>query len=295
MGVSNEADGENYMSPVIIIGAPRSGTNMLRDVLCKVDGISTWPCDEINYIWRFGNSRFETDEFTAAMATERTSKYIRRAFTKLAGATSNDIVLEKTCANSLRVGFVDEIFPQCKYIYIVRDGVDVVGSSAKRWAAKLDLKYLIKKARYVPASDVAYYAIKYLKSRVHKVISKQGILSVWGPKFEGLRELPQDIGVQEVCAHQWKQCVKRSEEAFNNICSSRVLKVKYESFVENPANELERIFSFLALEVDKEKVLSLTGGISSASVGKGRLQLAPDEIEKIESIAAVELKAQGYL
>ena len=36
--------------PVVIIGAPRSGTNMLRDVLCDWPGVVTWPCDEINLI-----------------------------------------------------------------------------------------------------------------------------------------------------------------------------------------------------------------------------------------------------
>ena len=40
---------------VVIIGAPRSGTNMLRDVLTSLPGFATWPCDEINLIWRHGN------------------------------------------------------------------------------------------------------------------------------------------------------------------------------------------------------------------------------------------------
>ena len=42
----------------MIIGAARSGTNMLRDVLTSLDGVDTWPCDEINYIWRHGNIRW---------------------------------------------------------------------------------------------------------------------------------------------------------------------------------------------------------------------------------------------
>ena len=42
---------KNKFTPVIIIGAPRSGTNMLRDILTNFEGIETWPCDEINYIW----------------------------------------------------------------------------------------------------------------------------------------------------------------------------------------------------------------------------------------------------
>ena len=43
--------------PVIIIGAGRSGTNMLRDLLAQLPQFSTWPCDEINYIWRHSAKR----------------------------------------------------------------------------------------------------------------------------------------------------------------------------------------------------------------------------------------------
>ena len=48
---------------VIIIGAPRSGTNMLRDALTALPDCGTWPCDEINYVWRHGNVGFPSDEF----------------------------------------------------------------------------------------------------------------------------------------------------------------------------------------------------------------------------------------
>ncbi|MDN5869901.1 MAG: sulfotransferase [Nitrococcus sp.] len=37
----------NYQ-PVVIIGAPRSGTNMLRYVLTPIPGVRTWRCAEIN-------------------------------------------------------------------------------------------------------------------------------------------------------------------------------------------------------------------------------------------------------
>ena len=54
--------------PLVIIGAGRSGTNMLRDVLCRMPGLGTWPCDEINYIWRHGNRAHPDDEFPGGFA-----------------------------------------------------------------------------------------------------------------------------------------------------------------------------------------------------------------------------------
>ena len=68
---------------VIIIGAGRSGTNILRDTLTQLPGFGTWHCDEINYIWRYGNKDYKTDEFMPAMAKPKVKQYIRGQFNKL--------------------------------------------------------------------------------------------------------------------------------------------------------------------------------------------------------------------
>ena len=82
---------------IIIIGAPRSGTNMLRDLLCNIDGVGTWPCDEINYIWKHGNIGSLTDELSPVMATTSVIKYIRNQFNKFAHKEKLGFVVEKTC------------------------------------------------------------------------------------------------------------------------------------------------------------------------------------------------------
>src|SRR5699024_6252863 len=87
----------NY-TPVIIIGAGRSGTNMLRDTLTQIAGVNTWPCDEINYIWRHYNLSYPNDEFTTSMATNRVKKYIHKQFDKIAAQSNTSYLVEKTCA-----------------------------------------------------------------------------------------------------------------------------------------------------------------------------------------------------
>ena len=93
--------------PVIVIGAARSGTNMLRDLLTRHSQVSTWPCDEINYLWRVGNASFPTDELESEQASPRTVATIRKQFARLARQRKAQWVIEKTCANSLRVDYVN--------------------------------------------------------------------------------------------------------------------------------------------------------------------------------------------
>jgi len=128
--------------PIIIIGAPRTGTNMLRDIIGAQPGFATWPCDEINYIWRYGNSGFPTDELIPIQVTPSIRKYIRKQFQLVSKRYRSVYVVEKTCANSLRLDFVELLFPEAIYINIIRDGRDAASSASKRWKAPL---YIPKK------------------------------------------------------------------------------------------------------------------------------------------------------
>ncbi|SKA09500.1 sulfotransferase family protein [Selenihalanaerobacter shriftii] len=272
--------------PVIIVGAGRSGTNMLRDILTSIENFATWPCDEINYIWRHGNISKRTDEFSIEDINEKNKRYIRKQFDKLNKKTDANFIVEKTCANSLRVDFVDRVIPDAKYIHIYRNPIDVVSSAKKRWTASLDLAYILKKARYVPITDLPYYALKYFTNRIYKFFTKEKRLAYWGPKFKGMDEVLKNKSLEETCAIQWEKCVSNSIEAFNNINQSRTYHISYENFVKNPVVELDKILKFLEVDLDKKELKSLVKDVSTKSVGKGKRTLNQEVIKQIKSLTA---------
>lgn len=279
---------------VVIVGAPRSGTNMLRDVLTSLPGIETWPCDEINYIWRHGNVRYQTDEFPRELARPAVKRYIRRRFDAMAGRSNASVLVEKTCANSLRVPFVDAVVPDAKYIFIVRDGLDVVGSAKERWEASLDIPYMLKKARFIPPSDFPYYATRYLANRLYRVLSGKKRLAFWGPQFERLEELLGKYSLPEACAYQWKACVEAADNAFARMSASRVYRVRYEDFVENPIRQLRDLLSYLAIDAEDGAVATAVSQVSARSVGKGRSSLDPHVREKASAAVEDTLLRFGY-
>ena len=279
---------------ILIIGAPRSGTNMLRDMLAKLPKVGTWPCDEINYIWRHGNVRYPSDEFTREMATPDVKRYIRAQFDRFAKSQQLDVVVEKTCANSLRVGFVDAVLPDAKFIFIVRDGVDVVGSAALRWKASLDIPYLMAKARYVPIADLPYYATKYLSSHLYRLVSKEKRLSSWGPKLNNMEAIVKNHSLLQVCALQWKACVNRSKEELSKIDPERVIKVKYEELVARPGDEFMRIAKFLGREVAPDVLNEVIQSVAIGSVGKGRATLGTSGLAEILPLVNETLAVHGY-
>ncbi|CAK8722860.1 Sulfotransferase [Candidatus Electrothrix laxa] len=280
--------------PVIIIGAPRSGTNMLRDLLIELSEVGTWPCDEINYIWRHGNVQYPSDEFTPQMASPEVRAYISKQFDKIGKGKKLDTVVEKTCANSLRVGFVNKVIPDAKYIFIVRDGMDVVASALKRWKATLNIPYVLRKTRYVPPSDLPYYASRYLLHRLYKLTSNEKRLARWGPVTDGMDALLEQYSLPEVCALQWKACVENAERDLSAIPAENILRVKYEEFVNEPVKEFARLAYFLNKQLPNTFDEYLHQNVRKDSVGKGRAVLGKVHREKIKSHIADTLATYGY-
>jgi hypothetical protein len=280
---------------VIIVGAPRSGTNMLRDVLTSFDSVCTWPCDEINYIWRHGNVRYPSDEIPVQRATPAIKNYIRQRFSDIRQQYNADIVVEKTCANSLRVPFVDAVLPDAKYILIYRDGIDATGSAKERWTAKLDIPYILEKVRFVPKTDLPYYGLRYFWARLYRFISREKRLAFWGPALDGMQSVLQNHTLNEVCALQWQRCVDNAEKAFSDMPADKVVRVRYEDFVRQPVEELSRILEFIGKEVEPEKIATAVEGVSPRSLGKGRKALGEQQVANLEELVGETLKRYDYL
>lgn len=114
------------MRPIFLIGAARSGTKLLRDMLGRHPELDAIPYD-INYLWRLGHEDLKHDELPDI--TDRARKAINRHLQQ-AGA---DFVVEKTVSNCFRVAPVARAFPEARFIFLVRDGYDVTESAVRQW------------------------------------------------------------------------------------------------------------------------------------------------------------------
>jgi len=284
-------------TPIIIIGAGRSGTNMLRDALCKVSGFSTWDCDEINPIWRHGNTNHPDDLFGEEQVTPEIKSYLRSKFVaqwKRLGKP--EYLVEKTCANSLRVSFIASIFPEAKFLYIVRNGEDVTASASKRWRGEMEipsLPYYISKIRNTPISDLPHYGWRFIQSRADIYLGKKEHMSFWGPQFPGLKDLPQDTPLMELCAEQWASCVSSSDKSFAKLSADTWMKVRYEDFVATPKPSMKSVFEFLKIELSDQQLDKSVSDISPRSVGKAR-KSNNEFTEKVHEILAPSLIAHKY-
>ncbi|NIK11798.1 sulfotransferase family protein [Alkalibacillus almallahensis] len=269
---------------IVIIGAARSGTNMLRDLLTELNDFATWPCDEINYIWRYGNKTIEHDELSIENINSKNKEYINKQFRWVKDKYQVNHVIEKTCANSLRVDFVDSIVEDAKYLFIFRDPIDVIASADKRWKASLDLKYTAKKARFIPKQDIPYYGGKYLLNRLQKFWNNEKRLSYWGPKYTGFENDAEKLSAVEISAKQWKKSVSNTMNSLLKMQESKYIAVEYNDLVRNPEKQIKFILDSLHIEYNYDKLKSICSEVSAKSIGKGYETLSDEEIAKINGI-----------
>jgi hypothetical protein len=281
--------------PLVIIGAGRSGTNALRDALVRLSDFATWPCDEINPIWRHGNIDHPDDAFTAEMATPAVTASIRRAFLRIWRETGKPgVIVEKTCANSLRVPFVAAVLPEARFIHIIRDGVDILASARKRWKGEMEvpsLPYLLAKARYAPVTDLPRYAIRTLRNRLAIGLGRREHFDRWGPAFAGM-EMHAADDLDEMIARQWAACVQSADAAFATLSADRVYHLRYEAFAFDPAGALASITDWLGTPRDAAALQAAAAKVTPASVGKG--QAASGLSPRVVAILEGPMRAHGY-
>ncbi|WP_298436745.1 sulfotransferase [uncultured Jannaschia sp.] len=278
--------------PLIIIGAARSGTNALRDMLTRLPGFGTWPCDEINAVWRHGNLRHPSDALPPERATAEIRSFVRGAFVAAWRRQGHpDILVEKTCANTLRVPFVDAILPEAHFVHILRDGRAVVPSAMKRWRGELELPalgYYLRKLRYVPLIDLPVYAGRYLKNRIALRSGSAPRMAMWGPRPDGFRADPE-VPLDVLCARQWGQCVTSASTALADIAPDRRITITYERMVANPATVLTEIAGMLGRSPSPDDI-----GAASDMIRRGAARdLPPLSSEAEAHIASVHVAQQG--
>ncbi|MCW8933012.1 MAG: sulfotransferase [Gammaproteobacteria bacterium] len=245
---------DEKLVPIFLIGAGRSGTKFLRSLLEASHDVVAIPYD-IGYVWRYGNESFSHDEFTADMADECVIKYVRKTLPKLVreAKVGARFLVEKSVPNTLRPEFLYKIFPEAKFVHLIRDGRAVTESSMRMWSTPVGHSYLLNKIKYFPWSNYKY-AFWYIGNMLKGIFSSGKGSYVWGPRYKGIEEDASLLPLEVVCARQWKKCVEISEAQLASIPDDQVIEIRYESLVSNDS-ELRSLCEFIGLS-DVERVLS---------------------------------------
>ena len=276
--------------PVIVLGAARSGTKILRDSLATALGCAAVPYD-ISYVWRHGNESAPDDVLPASAATSGTRRFVHRFLAKYADRSG--LVVEKTVGNTLRVPYVDAIVPGARYVHIVRDGVDVAESARRQWSASPDLHYLLGKARHFPLRLVPTYGVRFVADQTWRRRGHSGHAASWGPRYPGIDDDVATLSLLEVCARQWRESVSFSRDGLRQT-GAFVVGVRFEELASRPEETLRRVVGALDETVDDRRLGAAAQQIRPTTVGAGRSRLTAEELSLMDAEIGEMTEELGY-
>lgn len=284
------------LNPIVIVGAGRSGTTMMRETLAAHGDLAATEY-EMNYLWRHGNAWLSHDMLDPERHyREWKGRYIRRKLGQLLAATGKARLVEKTVANVMRVGYVAKVLPGARIIHVIRDGRAVTSSAMKRWRATPEGSYLASKGLTVPLTDLPVVAARYALGRVRGWGRKRDYGQSWGPRWPGFDADVASLSLAEICAKQWKLSVEAAINQGAALGSEQYLELRYEDIVGDPSGSFERIAAFAGIDgSDPGYRAHIEGAIRNTSVDKWRSHLSPEDIVAVEAVAGDMLKQLGYL
>lgn len=276
---------------IVLIGAGRSGTKIIRDVLSTATGFGCVPHD-VGYVWRYGNESVPHDVLDPASVTPKIRRFIERYIDRYAvpGTTT---VIEKSVGNALRVPFVHAVLPDATFIHIIRDGIDVAESTRRQWLLPPDRHYVVEKMHHFPARLIPTYGRKYAVSLLRGYVRRDSRLGTWGVRYPGMDEDLRSESLLTVCARQWQTSVEYARDGFRNI-DAPVFEVRYEQMVAAPQETLQRLLGDVGLEVDPSALRRAVSMLTAGRAGLGTRSLSQDELEELEKVLGPTLDDFGY-
>ncbi|MDR2877074.1 MAG: sulfotransferase [Chromatiales bacterium] len=142
------------------------------------------------------------------------SSRLRRAFSSIRRGAHGDIVLSKRTSNNRRISALNKVFPNARYIHVIRDGREVADSLLR--------------------------------------VEWWGGHRVWwdGRTAEEMERSGEDS--LTIAARNWVYEMQELNHGLSSIAAQRILEVRYENLLADPERCLVDILGFIGIEADAE-------------------------------------------
>lgn len=280
--------------PIFIIGAARSGTKYLRDILATAPNACKVPYD-VNYIWRYGFEQHPDDVLPPEQMTAKQEQFIRTHIHRLAKTTPDaaTVLFEKTVSNTLRVPYILRAFPDAKFIHLIRDGRSVTESSMRQWEAPPDWGRLVEKFRGMPLQNLGY-AAWFVGDIIKGKLERRKTDKLWGPRYPGIvDDVRADVPLAEICAKQWAQSVATAQRDLAVLPADRVITIRYDDLV-GGEDVIRQLCGFCALEASDAVVAHHLSKVDKRTDAKWRTAMSDTEKTQMMQHAGALLEQLGY-
>lgn len=256
-------------APLFVIGAPRSGTSLLGDLIGRLPEFSYhYEPPVTKAAARYVYEKRWTPWFAAGFY-----RWVYRWLMRRVGESDRRFA-EKTPQNCFVVPFLATTFEGASFIHIVRDGKDAAISYAQKpWLTERGRK---SKERETGGYPFGPFARFWVERDRHA-------------EFEGTSDL-------ERCLWAWRRHVEAALEGQRSVDPARWLEVRYEDLARDPVAIGTRVLDFLRIDApdSHRSFLEALSRVRADSVGRFAKELVPADFAIVERQAGDLLRRLGY-
>ncbi|MEM8864581.1 MAG: sulfotransferase [Planctomycetota bacterium] len=276
-------DDELLKRPVVVVGAPRSGTTLLCQMLGEHPDF--YLAREPRVLWKYGNDS-KSDALTAGDARPEVVRHIRKEFARRIREAGKQRLIEKTPSNALRLGFVKAVLPDAIFLHVMRAGAESVLSIRSYWqqhSSGIPTKQLGRRVREIKLRQTPYYAREFFRRVASKVMPGAAGPTVWGPRLPGIEDWLRDRDLLDVCALQWRMCVEMAVREGRHMPADSYTECPLE---ELDAAELGRLVDYCGLRPSAEVDAAFREKFDARQPG-GRSKAADEaELKRVQELIA---------
>ena len=262
-------------APIFIVGAPRSGTSVLYEKLAQHPDLAwisnvtkktagSWLATRALALFRSDHRPTEAKRVWGRLpktssplpvdVPPRARRFVRRVVAHNLRLFQKSRFLSKDPGNSFRMPLLDAIFPDARFLHIVRDG-----------------------------RAVAFSTLKNRERRGGEF---------WGihvPDRPDLEQLP----MLEACGLQWKLTLEAVECCGERLPAERYMEVRYEDFCERPESTLRTIGDRFGLSWEASRLADVVADVESQDF-KWKQGLGAEKLALLDGLIGETLTRLGY-
>lgn len=280
--------------PIIIIGAPRSGTSMLGRILSRHRALAY--LGEPRLTWKYGNDG-KSDMLRREDARPRVIAHIRARFAQAVHEAGASRLLEKTPSNSLRPAFVDAVFPDCQFVHILRDGVSSAVSIAAFWGRHAHGVRNVAPGRSrqrlseLNPLRLPFYAMEFVRRAAPGFLRPIVGRNVWGPRLPGMRQMAREMTPLQIACLQWRTCVEVMCQFGRQLPAERYMECRLEEMGEDL---IRRVMAFTGLPEDPAVFEYFLEHFNPGQPGARKRERDPATLEAVRQTLAPTLQYLGF-
>jgi hypothetical protein len=272
-----------------LLGCGRSGTSALGRSLAQHNSIAYlhepiefWytidpRTDYLNFFGGRGRGFLEADDVTPEARTR-----FRRLFGQARSLSGCEFVLEKYPADGLRIGWLNSLTPNARFIHIIRDG-RAVCRSIQTISRRNNYRFIGKPDLH------QWWGRSYYKwHTLVRECRQRGILT---RLFENVGE-PGPSNFATMAALEWLVRVRHIRSTIEQLGfgADKYLEVRYDELIAHPRQILEGIEAFIGAPTDPKMIEAAEKRLAHPVAPPAELVLPADVFEEF----ALEQDRLGY-